>query len=630
MPIPPAGQVLPSDVLNTYTSWVKASKEIDGLMLMTMEPNIQKNLEKLGAYDVLKELKMLFAHQVEQELLQTVREFHACKQEGQSVSSYILKIKSYIENLECLGHAMTQNLVVSLILVSLRKEYDSFVQNYNMHDMRKTVTVLYVMLKLHEQNVPKKDAAPALHTIRAGKRQIYESRVFGKEHAIIVHRTPLYTPQHNGVSERRNRTLLDMVRFMMSQTTLPKSFWNYALESAARILNMVPTKMVEKTPYEIWHGQALKLYPKKTMGYSFYYPPKNKIFVARNAEFLENSLMTQEASESLEDLEIIQKEDTHPFVNTSLHHDEDDQEINEPQSDIIPIRRSTRTRHALNRMCLYIDAKEHELEDHNEPTNYKATLLDPKSEKWLDAMNVEMKSTKDNEVWDLVDLPPDGKIVGSKWLFKKRTDMDGVVHTYKARLVAKGFTQPYGVDYEETFSPVAYIRDIRILGKLHFLGIKIYRDRSRRLIGLCQSVIEKILKRFHMDNSKRGSIPMQDKPKLCKSQGASTPAENITSQFQQNPGDLHWTAVKNILKYLRNTKDMFSVYGGDIKRELRVSCYTDAGYLTNADDLKSQTGYVFVLNGSDVDWKNTKQSIFTTSSVEAKYIVAYDALKEAV
>ncbi|GJW14011.1 retrotransposon protein, putative, ty1-copia subclass [Tanacetum coccineum] len=452
------------------------------------------------------------------------------------------------------------------------------------------------------------------------------------------------------------------------------------------------------------------------MGYSFYYPPENKIFVARNAEFLENSLMTQEASVSLEDLEIIQEEDTHPSINTSLDHDEDDQEINEPQSDINPIRRFTGTRRALDRMCLYIDAAEHELGDHNEPANYKVALLDPESEKWLDAMNVEMKSMKDNE-----------------------TD-DDVVHTYKARLVAKGFTQTYGVDYEETFSLVVVIRAIRILVAIaafydceiwqmdvkiaflngnfskevyivqpegffnpkftqnhdepcvykkasgsnvtflilyvndilimgnhilmlqdvksylgrcfarkdlgeaaYILGIKIYRERSKRLIGLCQSAyINKILKRFYMEKSKRGSIPMQEKLKLSKSQGASTPAEvkrmqnipyasavgsimydvrctrpdiaiahNITSRFQHIPGDLYWTVVKNILKYLRNTKDMFLVYGGDIKRELR-------------------TGYVFVLNGGVVDWKSTKQSIFATSSAEAEYIVAYDASKEAV
>ncbi|GJT84920.1 hypothetical protein Tco_1066637 [Tanacetum coccineum] len=154
---------------------------------------------------------------------------------------------------------------------------------------------------------------------------------------------------------------------------------------------------------------------------------------------------------------------------------------------------------------------------------------------------------------------------------------------------------------------------------------------------------------------------MQEKLKLSKSQGASTPAEiqrmqnipyasavgsimyavrctrpdvafaqNITSRFQQNLGELHWTTIKNILKYLRNTKDMFLVFGGDTKRELRVSYYTDAGYLTDADDMKSQTGYVFILNGGAVDWKSTKKSIFATSSTDAEYITAFDASKEAV
>ncbi|GKD19132.1 putative retrotransposon ty1-copia subclass protein [Tanacetum coccineum] len=90
-------------------------------------------------------------------------------------------------------------------------------------------------------------------------------------------------------------------------------------------------------------------------------------------------------------------------------------------------------------------------------------MLDPESDKWLDAMNAEMQSMKDNQVWRLVDLPPNGKTVGSKWLFKKKTDMDGNVYTFEARLVAKGLTQTYGVDYEEMFSRVADIRAIRIL-----------------------------------------------------------------------------------------------------------------------------------------------------------------------
>ncbi|GJS46755.1 retrotransposon protein, putative, ty1-copia subclass [Tanacetum coccineum] len=259
---------------------------------------------------------------------------------------------------------------------------------------------------------------------------------------------------------------------------------------------MVPTKKVEKTPYEIWHGQAPKLsylkvwgyealvkrdtltkpdklesralkcifvgYPKETMGYSFYYPPENKIFVARNAEFFENEVIDHEASGSLEDLKIIQ-EDTRPSLDTSLDHEEDDQEIDEPQSDLNPIRRSARTRRAPDRTCLYIDAEEHELGDLGEPANYKAALLDLEFDKCLNAMNVEMQSMKDNEVWELVELPPDAKTVSHKWLFKKKTDMDGDLHTYKALLVAKGFTQTPRIDYEETFSPVTDIRAIRIL-----------------------------------------------------------------------------------------------------------------------------------------------------------------------
>ncbi|GKG18394.1 putative retrotransposon ty1-copia subclass protein, partial [Tanacetum coccineum] len=93
------------------------------------------------------------------------------------------------------------------------------------------------------------------------------------------------------------------------------------------------------------------------------------------------------------------------------------------------------------RYGLYIDAEEYELRDHGEPPNYRAALLDPEFEKWLEAMNMEMQSMKDNQVWNLVDLPPNCKTVGSKWLFKKKSDMDGNIHTYKARHVEKGFTQ---------------------------------------------------------------------------------------------------------------------------------------------------------------------------------------------
>ncbi|GKA69068.1 hypothetical protein Tco_0775132, partial [Tanacetum coccineum] len=134
------GQQVPPKTLAAHAAWVKGQKEIVVLMLKTMKLDLQRNLETLGAYDMLKELKTPFSQQAEQELLQTVREFHACKQEeGQSVSSYVLKM-------------------------------NSFVQNYNMHGMGKMVEVLYSMLKLYEQTLPKRDA-PELHAIRAGKVQ---------------------------------------------------------------------------------------------------------------------------------------------------------------------------------------------------------------------------------------------------------------------------------------------------------------------------------------------------------------------------------------------------------------------------------------------------------------------------
>ena len=85
----------------------------------------------------------------------------------------------------------------------------------------------------------------------------------------------------------------------------------------------------------------------------------------------------------------------------------------------------------------------------------------------------------------------------------------------------------------------------------------------------------------------------------------------------------HSTAVKNVLKYLRNTKDMFLCYGGD--QELAVSSYTDASWNTDPDDSKSKSGYVFILNGAVVSWMSGKQSVVATSSTESEYIAASEA-----
>ena len=95
-------------------------------------------------------------------------------------------------------------------------------------------------------------------------------------------------------------------------------------------------------------------------------------------------------------------------------------------------------------------------------------------------------------------------------------------------------------------------------------------------------------------------------------------AVSLVGRYQSNLGMEHWTAVKNILKYLKRTKDMFLVYGGD--KELIVNGYVDASFDTDPDDSKSQSGYVFILNGGGVSWCNSKQSVLAGSTCEAEYV----------
>lgn len=642
-----------------------------------------------------------------------------------------------------------------------------------------------------------------------------------KECGIISQPTPPGTPQLNGVCERRNRTLLNMVRSMMCRTNLPHSFWGFALMTAARVINLAPTKKVNKTPYEIWHGHKPnlsylkvwgcdayitsdsddKLDPRgekvvfvgyyNQSGYYFYHPDANTISIKRKAKkYLEEELLARGTGSNIVDLEEVQEpQTTVEKVGTS-----EPQEVVGTETELdTSLRRSIRTRKEPDRYLWHVEGSEvlTVAESNDEPTSYKSAISNPDSAKWLEAMETEMQSMRDNQVWDLVELPPESRAVGSKWVFKRKTDMHGNIHTYKARLVAKGFTQTQGIDYDETFSPVAMIKSIRILlaiaayydyeiwqmdvktaflnGHLsedvymaqpdgfidpkypnrvcklnksiyglkqasrswnlrfdqkvkefgfvknedepcvyrkasgsaisflilyvddiliignnipmlhevkrwlgscfamkdlgeaaYILGIKIFRDRSKRLLGLSQSTyIDQVIRRFKMEDSKKGGVPMTKGTVLSKSQAPSEDHEikrmeavpyasaigsimyamvctrpdvsyalSMTSRYQQNPGIAHWTAVKNILKYLRRTKDMFLTFGG-INEELTVRCYTDASFQTDRDTSRSQTGFVFTLNGGAISWKSSKQSVVADSTTESEYIAASDAAKEA-
>nr|GEV43687.1 hypothetical protein [Tanacetum cinerariifolium] len=382
--------------------------------------------------------------------------------------------------------------------------------------------------------------APSITRDRGGEYISQKFKDYPKAYGIVQKLTPPYTPQLSGMSQRRNRTLLDMVRLLMNLTTLSLSFWDYALETATRILNMVPTKKVDKTPYGLWYEKVPNLSYLKVWGCEALVKRDTPDKLQQRSVkciFIRYPKETMEINGRAEELEEIQDEDTSPSENTS--------EIpmvvecfKPPQEEVVPIH--------------------------------------PKSDKWFDAMNAEMKSMKDNQVWRLVDLPPN------------------------PRLVAKDYTQTYGVDYEETFSPVADIGAIRIL-----IAIAAFYDYrySKRM--------------FKIDNFKRGNIHMQERFELNKTQGPSTPEEVKRMQnvpYDSAVGKPHWTAVKTILKYLRNTKDMLLVYGGNTETKLRVDCYCNARFETDRDDIKTQTGYVSVLNRDAVVWKSSKQSTTAMSA----------------
>ncbi|KAJ9536493.1 hypothetical protein OSB04_un000330 [Centaurea solstitialis] len=199
-----------------------------------------------------------------------------------------------------------------------------------------------------------------------------------------------------------------------------------------------------------------------TVGYYFYNPTENKVSVARNGEFLEDKFLSTENTRNDVDLQEVEEDVTLPIVEpvTQQEHVETQPEtVEEVQTQ--DLRRSTRVRQEPDRYLGFLVSQDGG--DLNEPTFYGEAVSGSESEQWQEAMKAEMRSMYDNQVWELTNLPQHCRAVGRKWVFKKKTNMDGNVHTFKARLVEKGFMQTHGIDYDETFSPVAMLKSIRIL-----------------------------------------------------------------------------------------------------------------------------------------------------------------------
>ena len=330
-----------------------------------------------------------------------------------------------------------------------------------------------------------------LRTDNGGEYTSKEFQEYLKAQGIHHEMTVPHSPQQNGVAERKNRTLVEAARSMLSHAKLPKMYWAEAVATAAYIQNRLPTSVLkQETPYERWCGKKPDMrhmrvfgcvayahipdehrrkldkkteklrfvgYANNAKGYRLYDEEKRRIVIRRDVICNESNFDWKQEAEV-----------THSENDTTMEMDEceteDDKVIVEST-----VRTSSRVRRAPKKYGYDEYADTVTVEHHAnmccvaEPVTLKEARMSPNAKEWQEAADLEYESLLENETWDLVELPKGRKAVGSRWLFKVKHHGDGRLERYKCRLVAKGYSQLYGADYDETFAPVVRFSSIRTL-----------------------------------------------------------------------------------------------------------------------------------------------------------------------
>ncbi|GJT97854.1 retrotransposon protein, putative, ty1-copia subclass [Tanacetum coccineum] len=474
-----------------------------------------------------------------------------------------------------------------------------------MHAIRKTVNEFHSMLKLHEQSLPKKDATPTVMAIKAG--WIQKNNNNKKPHA-----------------------------------AQGKGYWR-------RNFPIYLAELMKKKKKQASSASTSGIFTIEL----YYFPNKSKVYDTGCGTHIYNTTQGLRGSKKMKPgaLNLYKGNDHHAVAEAIRSFDlclHNELIIVLDICHYAPsIIRSTRTRHAPDRMCLYVDTEEHEFWQMDVKTSFlngqlieevymvqHEGFVNPKYPNRIGKLQMSIyRLKKASRIWN---KRFDKEI--KKFGFTQNRDEPCVYVKDGGSMVT--FLILYFNDILIMGNHILMLQDVKsYLGKCFdmndlgeascILGIKIYRDRSRWSIGFCQrAYIENILKKFNMENSKLGSIPIQEKLILSKAQSASTHAK--VKRIEGIPYASVVRIYYNILKYLRNTKYMFLVYGGDMKLEPRVTCYTDVRYKTDADDSNSQIGYVFVLNVGVVDWKSASQITIGTSFPEDEYMDALEASKELV
>jgi hypothetical protein len=364
---------------------------------------------------------------------------------------------------------------------------------------------------------------------------------FCAEQGIIHERTPPYSPQSNGIAERKNRTLTDLVNAMLDTAGLSKEWWGEAILTACHVLNRVPMKHKEVTPFEEWDKRRLNLSYLRTWGcLEKVNVPINKkrklgpktvdcvflgyvihsvgyrflIINSKVPDMVEATIMESRDATFFEDefpMKNVPSTSSHDYVSLETPEPEnivtDESHENIPEEDNgIVTRKSKRRRVAKSFGDDYIIY----LVDDTSKTIEEA-YSSPDAYLWKEAVQSEMDSIMSNGTWEVVDHPYGCKPVGCKWVFKKKFRSDGTIEKYKARLVAKGYTQKEGEDYFDTCSPVARLTTIRVLlslAALHGLFVHQIDVKTTFLNGELEEEI-------YMDKPD-GYIAKGQEGKVCK------------------------------------------------------------------------------------------------------------------
>ena len=359
-----------------------------------------------------------------------------------------------------------------------------------------------------------------------GREYLKDFEKYLKDQGIIHETTAPYSPEQNGVSERANRTILERTKAILAESQLPKGLWMEIATTVVYLKNRSPTTALEGiTPFEAWFGKKPNLSHLKSIGctayvhvpkekrkkldshsrkcklvgyagtnqYRLWDPAKCDVVISRDVIFDENIPEIAISDDPPPRHQTVQVtiEDENKVVNaeeTVLSDDEEDiagsseqQEVNQPGPKPITRKsqRSTKGQPAklfadiefgkrgsiVSQAKLSVAAIEpsDNLEDPEPQTMTEALQHPTRGKEWEKAIQDEYNSLIQNETWELCKLPEGRKTISCKWIFRHKVDADGKIVRLKGRLVARGFSQVYGVDYTETFAPVAKFAALRTL-----------------------------------------------------------------------------------------------------------------------------------------------------------------------